>query len=156
MPELIDHYFLVDRRDVDFVLGFLDKYLPARAPTSEDYLITTLDGEVTVDAKDIMIVLSFYEHNVSAVETIYLENLDNNSLITHAILTYTDDAKMVLGISVMGTFNDPYHMRDNLSIFNDIKSYLNAAVACMTLEEPPPDNSVEFIEFAKQREWVGW
>lgn len=156
MPELIDHYFLVNRRDPEFVIRFLDKYLPQRAPTSENYLITTPDGEAEIDAKDIMAVLSFCEQHVTAVHTIYLRNIDENSLITHAILTYTDDAKMVLGVSAMGTFNDPYHMRDNLRIFNDIKTFLNAGIACMTLEEPPPDNSIKFIEFAKQREWTGW
>ncbi|PWV56684.1 hypothetical protein [Chitinophaga sp. S165] len=96
----------------------------------------------------------YYEYNVTTPYTIYLKNVDEESLIAFAILTYTDDGKMVLGVSVIGTFNDVDDVRENLKIFNDIKAFTNSESACMTLEEPPPDNSLEFIEFAKQREWT--
>lgn len=75
-------------------------------------------------------------------------------MIAFAILTYTDDAKMILGVSLLGTFDDVDDMRENVKIFRDIKSFTNSAIACMTLEEPSPNNSLEFIEFAKQREWL--
>lgn len=153
MPELIDQYFLVDSRDSNFVTRFLDKYVPKRAAVADYYLITTEDGEEKIDSKNIDFVLSFYEHHVTSIYDIYIENLDKESLIAYAILTYTDDGRMILGVSVLGTFNDVDDMRENIRVFNDIKAFTNSAVACMTLEEPPPNNSLEFIEFAKQREW---
>ncbi|WPQ66326.1 hypothetical protein SIO70_15820 [Chitinophaga sancti] len=145
MPELIDQYFLVDRRDALFVTQFLDRYLPEREPTSADYFIPSINN---IDGKDIEIVLKFYEHYPNEKEIIYLTNLDVNSLITHAILSYTDDAKMVLGISAIGNYHD---LRENLRIHYDIKSFLNTTITCMTVETPPPTNSIEFIEFAKLR-----
>lgn len=154
MPELIDQYFLVDTRDSKFVIRFLDKYIPQRAPVSDYYLIETENGEEEIDSKDMDYVLSFYETHINSVNNLYIENLDKSSLIAFAILTYTDDTKMILGVSVLGTFNDVDDMRENVKIFRDIKSFANSAVACMTLEEPPPNNSLEFIEFAKQREWL--
>lgn len=152
MPELIDQYFLVNTRDAKFVTRFLDKYVPKRAPVSDCYLITTEVGEDEIDSKDLDFVLLFYEYHVDSVYYIYLKNLDEKSFIAYAILTYTDDAKMIFGVSVLGTFNDVDDMRENVKIFNDIKAFTNSTVACMTLEEPPPSNSLEFIEFAKQRE----
>jgi hypothetical protein len=152
MPELIDQYFLVDTRESKFVKSFLDKYLPERAAVSDYYLIITEDGEKEIDSKDIDFVLSFYEHHVTNNDIIYLKNLDEESWIAFAILTYTDDAKMILGVSVLGTFNDVDDVRENVKIFNDIKTFTNSKVACMTVEEPPPNNSLEFVGFAKQRQ----
>nr|WP_295877198.1 hypothetical protein [uncultured Chitinophaga sp.] len=152
MPELIDQYFLVDTRDSKFVTRFLDKYVPQRAPVRDYYLIETEHGEEKIDSKNMDFVLSFYEHHSNSVNSFYIENIDERSLIAFAILTYTDDAKMILGVSVLGTFDDLDDMKANIKIFEDIKAFTNSTVACMTLEEPPPDNSLEFIEFVKQRE----
>jgi len=152
MPELIDQYFLVEKRDSKFVIHFLDKYVPQRAPVRNYYLIETENGEEKIDSKNMDFVLSFYENHVNSINDFYIKNLDEKSLIAYAILTYTDDAKMILGVSVLGTFDDVDDMRENIKIFNDIKAFTNSTIACMTLEEPPPNNSVEFIEFAKQRE----
>ncbi|MCF6408084.1 hypothetical protein L3C95_34670 [Chitinophaga filiformis] len=152
MPELIDQYFLVDTRDAKFVTQFLDKYVPEREPVTDSYLITTEAGEEEIDSKNIDLVLSFYEEHVTGIDNIYLKNLDEKSWIAFAIVAYTDDGKMILGISALGTFDDVDDMRENIKIFNDIKAFTNSAVACMTLEEPPPNNSIEFVEFARQRE----
>ncbi|MBW8686970.1 hypothetical protein [Chitinophaga rhizophila] len=146
MPELIDQYFLVDRRDAEFIRLFLDKYVPDRGPVTDYYLIVNEDGEEKIDVKNIDDVLSFYEHHVNCDYDIYLENLNRNCSITHAIITYTDDAKAILGVSVIGTFAD---LTESLAIFNEIKVFVKSTVACMTLEEPPPNNSIEFIEFAR-------
>jgi len=152
MPELIDQYFLVDTRDSKFVTRFLDKYVPKRVPVWDYYLIETENGEEEIDSKNMDFVLSFYENHVNGVNNFYIKNLDEKSLIAYAILTYTDDARMILGVSVLGTFDDVDDMRENIKIFKDIKAFASSTVACMTLEEPPPSNSLEFIEFAKQRE----
>ncbi len=149
MPELIDQYFLVDTRDTKFVTRFLDKYVPKREAICEYYIISTEYGEDEIEPENLDFVLLFYEHHVNTSYYIYLRNLDEDSLIAFAILTYTDDAKMVLGVSVIGSFNDVDDMRENTKIFNDIKAFTNSDTACMVLEEPPPSNTAEFIEFAE-------
>lgn len=148
MPEMIDQYFLVDRRDTAYVRAFLNKFMPEWTPVSDYYLITTKDGEEEVDSKNIDFVLSFYEHHETESYIIYLRNLLDDSYISYAIIAYTADGKLILGCSVNGT---PDYMWQQIRIHNDIKTWLGSPVSCMTVEEPPPDSAAEFMEWAKQR-----
>jgi hypothetical protein len=55
---------------------------------------------------------------------------------------------MIFGVSIVGREPDS---RKSIQLFIDIKSYLNSRTACITVEEPPPTNSIEFIDFCNIR-----
>ena len=41
--------------------------------------------------------------------------------------------------------------KDSVKLFKEIKNYLNSSIACITSEEPPPTNSIDFFGFCDER-----
>jgi hypothetical protein len=147
MPQYIDQYFLVDNRSPASVKRFLQFYLPNHVEAAEDYLIPACssDPEMLVNnADDVLLRLE----NNDADHGIYWRNLDPRSRIKHFMVFHTNDGKMIFGVSIEG--NDPENSK-SVSLFTELKSFLNADIGCITVEEPPPVNAVEFTEFSKNR-----
>lgn len=88
------------------------------------------------------------EDNLGYEYTIYFDNIDKSATIKQIILQYTDDGKIIFGVSIIG--NDPSSIQQ-IEIIKEIKNYLNSKDACTTVEEIPPINSSEFVEFCDER-----
>jgi hypothetical protein len=77
-----------------------------------------------------------------------LENANSSSQIKQVTLQFTTDGKAIYGVSIYG--NEP-DSKKSVQIFKEIREYLNSKMACITIEEPPPISSLEFVKFCKKR-----
>ena len=149
MPQYIDSYYLVDSRKLQIVNDFFSKYLPlGKEELASDYPFPEYSDnpeKIYHSAKELLIHLG---KNLNFDYTIYFENKDGLSDIKQVTLQYTDDGKLIFGISIVG--NNPA-LDENLLLFREIKNYLNSKNACATIEEPPPTNSIDFIKFCDER-----
>jgi len=148
MAQYIDCYFLIDGRNSDLVKIFLKKYLPVNKESAEDYPIPLFSDHPVKIFDSVNDLLMYLENNKDCKYSIYWHTDKKKSDIEHVMVFYTDDGKMIFGTSISG--NNPMEI-NNLKIFRDIRSFLNSEIGCMTVEEPPPFNSSEFVEFAKNR-----
>lgn len=148
MPQYIDSYYLVNERDSGLVDQFLNDFLPRNAELALDYLIPVLDTEQERIFDNVREVLTYLDVTPDVGYIMYWENLNKASEIKQFTLMYTDDGKMIFGVSVIG--ND-LESKESLLTFYRIKRYLKAVYACITGEEPPPGNSEDFIFFCENR-----
>lgn len=149
MPQYIDSYYLVDNRKLEVVRDFLKKYFPSgERELATDYPFPEFSEYPEKIFYSVEELLLHLENNTLFDYTIYFENKDRSSEIKQITLQYTDDGKMIFGISIFG--NDPSSIR-SIQIFNEVKRYLNSQKSCATIEEPPPTNSEEFIIFCNER-----
>lgn len=149
MPQYIDSYYLTESRDLSLVNKFLNNFLPKNREISIDYPLPQFGNDkydtIFDNVKDLLIYL---EQNLLVDYIIYWENLIDNSKIRQITVQYTDDGKMIFGVSILGREVDS---EESISVFKEVKKYLNLHIGCITGEEPPPSNSIEFIEFCKNR-----
>lgn len=143
MPQYVDCYFLIDQREREIVNGFLNDIFPLRSVTTDDFVVA--NGTVI---QDVSVLMKYLESNLSEEQSIYWENKNESSPYKHAMVFYTDDGKMIFGVTLIGKSPEKEQV---IKDFLKIKSYLGTQVACMTVEEAPPYNSVEFIDFCKER-----
>lgn len=144
MPQLVDCYCFVDSRKKKLVDDFLDKFLPRREDTIQDFVVNK--KSTIIEGSDEL--MFFLEQNLSEEKTIYWKNTDENSTYMYAMAFFTDDGKLIIGVSISGRFPDEKLVVDS---FFEIKEYLNSTIGCITVEEAAPTNSQEFIEFCNNR-----
>lgn len=149
MPQYIDSYYLVESRKLEVLCNFFAKYFPLGGKElATDYPFPQFSNhpeKVYYSVKELLLHL---ENNPDFEYTIYFENKERSSEIKQITLQYTDDGKMIFGLSMYG--NDPSSIK-SIQLFKEIKSYLNSKMACVTIEEPPPINSNEFSSFCNER-----
>lgn len=148
MPQYTDCYFLVENRERSIVESFIARFLPFNKQAAEDYPIPLYADNPKMIFKDLNDILLYLEKHTDLDYSIYWKNCDEKSLIKHFMVFYTDDGKIIFGISTIGS--DPAEKKVVL-LFNQILDFLLSKVGCITVEEPPPFNSLEFIKFSKDR-----
>lgn len=148
MPQYIDSYYLINQRDSGFVEKFFNDFAPLHRELSCDYPIPQYSDYTEITFFNTKELLIYLDRNPNIDYIVYWENLDNTSEVKQITVQYTDDGKMIFGVSIYGNELDS---RESLLIFYKVKRYLNANYACITGEEPPPGNSEEFIRFCDER-----
>ena len=148
MPQYIDSYYLVDNRKSMYIYDFFKKFSFVKKELSDDYPIPQYSDNPEIVFHSDSELLSYLESNSESDYVIYWGNIEEKSEIKQFTLQYTNDGKMIFGISIFG--NEPDSVR-SVSLFKEVKNYLNSQKACITVEEPPPINSVEFIDFCSDR-----
>lgn len=148
MPQYIDSYYLVDSRQAKVVYDFLMKFSEKIKEVADDYLVTHCSDVPERIFYSVEELLLFLENNPTYDYSVYWENEEEESEIKQFNVHYTNDGKMIFGVSTVG--NDTRSI-NSVSLFDKVTSYLRSKNACITIEEPPPSNSIEFIEFCKMR-----
>jgi hypothetical protein len=144
MPQYIDCYFLINSRKSIFVEAFLNKFIPIRTASAEDYPVpeyTNNPARLFLNTTDLILYL---EEKSTYSYSIYWRNEDQLSDIKHGMVFYTTDGMMIFGVSIEEY--DP-----NNDIYKAIKTFTGSTMGCMTVEEAPPDNYIEFNEFCHNR-----
>jgi len=148
MPQYIDSYYFVDNRNSKLVYDFLDKYFPLRRELADDYVIPKYSDNPEKIFYSAIDLLAYLDENLNYDYIAYWENLDESNDIKQFTLQYTDDGKMIFGVSIYG--REP-ESEKSVQVFNEVRNYLNSPIACITGEEPPPWNSIDFIDFCNER-----
>ncbi|MDR4894663.1 MULTISPECIES: hypothetical protein [unclassified Chryseobacterium] len=149
MPQYIDSYYLVYNRKLDVVNDFFKKYFPAGGKElAADYPFPEFSDYPDVTFYSAKELLLHLEKMPNFEYTIYFQNNNQLSEIKQITLQYTDDGNIIFGISIIG---DDLSTASSIQIFKQVKKYLHSDIACITMEEPPPINSDEFIIFCNER-----
>lgn len=149
MPQYIDSYYLVHTRKLNIIYDFFTKYFPlGLRELATDYPFPEFSDypeKIYIFLKDLLIYL---EKNPVFEYTVYFENKDKFAIIKQVTLQYTNDGKIIFGVSIIG--NEP-SLIQKFEVIKDIKHYLDSNKAYATVEEAPPGNSEEFINFYNKR-----
>lgn len=148
MPQYVDFYFLVESRASKVINEFCNRFKINRSPLAENYTLPQYAEFPNIVFSSDVDLLLHLEINFNCEYLIYWENISDDSPIKQLLAQYTNDGKIILGVSIPGRVLDN---PDCVILFNRIRNYLNSTAACITSEEPPPENSIDFITLCNQR-----
>jgi len=148
MPQYIDSYYLIENRTQILIFEFLEKYLPNAIEASDEYPVPWFAESPVNILFNIDDILKYLENNIYSEYAIYWRNRKEDSDIKHFMIFFTDDGKMIFGVSING--EEP-NTAVSINVFKELSEFLNTKTGCITVEEPPPTNSIEFIEFCLDR-----
>ncbi len=148
MAQYLDFYFLIDNRESFLIKEILYKHMPMCEESQNEYPVPIYSDNPDIIFTEVDELILYLEMKSNCDYIIYWQSLDLNSIIQHFIVQFTNDGKMIFGFSVYG--NNP-NDKFILKLYNDLKKNLKSNVGCITSEEPPPSNSIEFLDFVKKR-----
>lgn len=140
---------MVENRTLEVINTFFSKYLPSgKEELAMDYPFPQYSDTPQTIYHSVKELLLYLGNNPDSEYIIYFKNKDELSEIKQIVLQYTDDGKLIFGVSSIG--NDPSSSK-SIQLFREIKNFLNSHNACATIEEPPPTNSLDFVDFCDER-----
>lgn len=142
-----DCYVLSENRNTKFIIDFLNQFVPNRINTTEGYAIPHYAGNEVITFKKDANLIEYLVENKTVTYSFYWEN-NKNSEITHAMCFFTNDGKIILGLSTKTKFPNT-EIEDN--IMKKMKEFISNEYFLITYEEPAPLNSLEFIELIHER-----
>lgn len=148
MSQYIESYYLVNNRESKIILNFIRNYYILKKELADEYPVPQNSNSIEKTFHSDEKLLTFLEINQNYDYDIYWENERMESIIKQFSIHFTDDGKMIVGVAILG---NELNSKDSVKLFKEIKNYLNSSIACITSEEPPPTNSIEFTKFCKQR-----
>jgi hypothetical protein len=148
MPQYLDLYFLVDNRKTSTIRDFFNNYAFIKKELADEYPIPQFSDFIYQTFYSDNHLLKYLEGRVDCDYIIYWQNLNERSDIYQFMVQYTNDGKMIVGITVKGT--EPSDTKVT-STFKEMKDYFNAYFGCITSEEAPPETSEAFKQFCRIR-----
>lgn len=133
-----DVYVLMTARTAESVERFLDRFVPHREPSTEEYRVPQFADEPTTVFFESMELVAYCVAQHDVAHGIYWRNLDDCDPF-HAMVFFTSDGGMVLGLSVVA---NPDRW------LGDLLSMIGGEIGYWTFEEPPPDSILEFKDRA--------
>lgn len=148
MPQFVESYYLLNNRDSKGILSFLEKKSVKKIELAEDYPVPQYSDIIEQTFYSDEELMFFLESNPSYDYNIYWENENKESIIKQFSVHFTDDGKVIFGVAIKGS---ELNSEDSIKLFIEVKKYLNCSIACITSDESPPTNSIEFIDFCNGR-----
>lgn len=148
MSQYIESYYLVNNRKSKVILNFIENFSIVKKEIADGYPVPQNSNFTERTFHSDEELLTFLEANQNYDYDIYWENEYMESVIKQFSIHFTDDGKMIIGVAIVG---NELNSKDSVKLFKEIKNYLNSSIACITSEEPPPTNSIEFADFCNER-----
>ena len=148
MPQYIESYYLVNNREYKVILNFIENNFIVKKELANEYPVPQYSNFTERTFTSDEELLFFLEANPNYDYGIYWENENKESVIKQISVHFTDDGKMIFGVAMVG---NELNSKDSVKLFKEIKKYLNSSNACITSEEPPPTNSIEFVGFCNKK-----
>ena len=141
-----DCFVLSKERNYNFILNFLNYFVPHRKEIANEYEIPQYSEIPKKKFRSADETIKFLIENKKVKYTIYFENLENAEL-KGVELFFTDDEFLVYGIYCNTKF--PNTEIEN-RYFDELKKFCNSNQGYITYEEGSPHNSQKFIENVKK------
>jgi hypothetical protein len=142
MPPCIDCYTLVDRRDAQTALAFLNTFLPRRRSLYAEHHLPR-DAEVAeVALPSDERAMRYLEAHPDQVHTIYTV-AEGSAQLNYAMVGYTRDGKMTLGVSCEES--QPEVAAEYL---RKLQAFAGTSDGYCDVEKAPPETVEEYREEA--------
>lgn len=130
-------YALAKDRSAKFATSFLDTLLPCRMAVADNYPVPECADVPTQVFQCEDQLFDFLEANPDMGYGLYWNSRSATSQISQAMLFYTDDGYLILGLAV-----DP---QSALRILEELKRFASTEFGMVGSEQRPPETAQEFI-----------
>lgn len=136
-----DCYVLTDKRTTEFIQSFLDKFVPNRHESADEYEILQYSDKPTIIFNTANELVDYLTENKNEIHTIYWGNSDQSD-IRGAMCFFTNDGHLILGI-YCDTMYPETTIEDK--ILTDLKSFCVSSKGYIGYEEPATHDTKEFL-----------
>ncbi len=133
-----DLYVLVNSRSKKIIESFLNNFIPNREESADEYEIPQYSENPDFIFKKDCELMDYCENNNNINHTIYWRNKEN-IVPKYAMVFYTIDGKMILGLSIEDEKLEQYYLLN-------MKQFLKSDCGCIAYETPAPNNSNDFVK----------
>jgi|688.fasta_scaffold308211_3 hypothetical protein len=142
-----DCYVLVAERNRPFVRDFLDRFLPVRSESADEYEVPQYSDKPTVVFKSADELLDYVADNPKEEYAIYWRN-EAEGDIRGAMCFPTNDGRFIIGLYCVTKCPDT-SIEDR--VFGDLKIHCSVDTGYIAYEEDPPRNSELFSQRSMER-----
>lgn len=125
-------------RSKAFVLSFLDRFLPARKSSADDYHFPEFQDPPHIVYDDDCDALDYLERNSSETYALYWNNLDVEGDIGQACAYFLEDGHVLMSICVWESLVDRY--------VPELRAFVASPYLCLGDESRPGDTLSEFLQ----------
>lgn len=136
MPEYADIYGLSTTRTSDEIRRFLDRFLPSRIESADEYEVPQYSDSPHTVYQTADELIAHCCENPSEVHAIYWRS---DAVPRHAEVFFLADRNLIFGIS---TPSEDHSTVDAAA--HDLCSFLNSSDVFVTYEDVPPETTEEF------------
>jgi hypothetical protein len=135
-------YALASTRTLSFAVSFLNEFLPDRVAFANEYPIPELSDAPTQVLSSDYDVLDFLEKHPTESYGLYWNACTPESPVRQAMLFYTVDANLILGLAVTANRQS--------QLWSKLLDFSGTNVGLVGWEQRPPDTVDEFRNLATQ------
>lgn len=143
MSYYADIYVIKKDRSKRNGLEFLDRFLPNRKESTDEYLIPQFSEKPIKVFEKAEKLMEFLELETSYTQAIYWSNLESESPNAHGMLFYTKDGCIIYGISRDANEIEAYRTAE--TCLKEMQVFLQTDKGYITYECPPEDTYEEFL-----------
>lgn len=136
-----DCYVLTNKRTKDFILSFLDKFLPSREEHAGVYEVPQFSEQPVVVFKLAEELIDYLEHHKNEVHAIYWYNTEEE-IVRGTMCLFTSDGQVILGIFCESLYPDT-SIEDRY--FKELKEFCGSSVGLIEYETPAARDTEEFL-----------
>ena len=143
-----DCYVLTNKRTVDFIFQLLDRFVPNRKVTADEFEVPQYSDLPTNVFSSVDEAIAYLVDNKNTKHSIYWKNLDEGDL-KGVELFFTDD-----GFLICGLYCDTRHPDTMIEddYFKQLREFCGSDEGYITYENPAVQNSLAFrVEVKKRR-----
>ena len=137
-----DCYVLTRQRTRDFILSFLDRFLPQRQEYAAAYEVPQFAEQPSVVFPSANDLLYYLEQHPREVHAVYWFNPQETTLRA-AMALFTSDGQVILGLTCETLFPDT-HLEQNC--LAQILAFCGSTVGLIEYEKPAPKDTGELLQ----------
>lgn len=137
-----DCYVLARQRTRDFIVGFLDRFLPHRQEYTEAYEVPQFAEHPEVVFTSADALLDYLEKHSGEVHAVYWFNPQEETLRA-AMALFTSDGQVILGLTCETFYPDTRIEQDCLA---QIMAFCGSTVGLIEYEKPAPKDTGEMMQ----------
>jgi len=137
-----DCYVLSDKRHLDFILSFLDKFLPNHIESADEYKVPQYSDSSSVSFNNADDLIEYLSENINETYSIYWANKET-SVLKGAMCFFTNDGNIIIGVYCDTAYPDTTIEKQYLA---ELKDFCKSQHGYITYEETAPDNTPDFLE----------
>lgn len=135
---LLDIYVLAKDRTVEYAYHFLDTWVKTFKETADDYEFPQYSDSPEIVYSNPIDLIKRLAQEPTEPHAIYWTN-PNDAPISSAMLIFTIDGEMIVGISTITKSSLPTE-----HYLKSLADTVDGKLGLATFEEPPPDSAEEF------------
>ncbi len=140
MPEYADIYVISHKRDLDTLEGFLNRFVPQREESADDYYLPQYADDPDAVFEHASELIEYCAKNKTVRYAIYWRALDDRKP-EHCMVFFLEDGNLIYGLST-----DAADQSSAEKLLGELKDYLDTDAGYIGHEaSPEADNLTEFL-----------